>query len=59
MAKTINIGIAYYQEQMIEIKKKEQSLKDSVLNISHDLRTPLTSMIGYLQLLNDNNLTDE
>lgn len=59
LAETINIGITYYQEQMIDIKKKEQSLKDSVLNISHDLRTPLTSIIGYLQLLNDGNLTAE
>lgn len=51
LTKTINEGISYYQSKMIEVKRKEQILKDSILNISHDLRTPLTSIIGYLQIL--------
>ena len=34
-------------------------LKDAVTNISHDLRTPLTAICGYLELLNDENKSAE
>ena len=33
-----------------EGKEKEKALRDSVSMISHDMRTPLTSVIGYLQI---------
>ena len=34
-----------------EIRKKEDELKENISCLSHDLRTPLTSIRGYLQLL--------
>jgi signal transduction histidine kinase len=34
-----------------DVEKKEQALKDLVTNLSHDIRTPLTSLDGYFQLL--------
>ena len=34
-----------------EIQKKENELKENISCLSHDLRTPLTSIRGYLQLL--------
>lgn len=34
-----------------EQKKSEQMKVDLITNVSHDLKTPLTSMIGYIDLL--------
>lgn len=31
--------------------KSEKDLKDTITNLSHDIRTPLTSMDGYFQLM--------
>lgn len=39
--------------------KDEEFLKDSVANISHDLRTPLTVILGHLQLLERSDLSKE
>lgn len=47
------------KENQLSVKKKEQELKDEIANISHDLRTPLTSMKGYLRLLEDKDITEE
>lgn len=35
----------------LESKKNEDYLKETITNLSHDIRTPLTSMDGYFQLL--------
>ena len=40
-------------------REQEQSIRRQISNISHDLRTPLTSILGYLQLLEGDALTPE
>lgn len=47
-------------DYLIKKEKKINRLKNELItNVSHDLRTPLTSMIGYLQLIEDNHYKDE
>jgi signal transduction histidine kinase len=59
LGKVINKGIEYHNMQVIEITKKEAMLKDMILNISHDLRTPLTAIMGYIQLLQESDMGEE
>ncbi|MDO4488337.1 MAG: HAMP domain-containing sensor histidine kinase [Eubacteriales bacterium] len=51
MAESIN----HMQEDLKELlrleREAEQQKTDLITNIAHDLRTPLTSIIGYLELL--------
>ena len=37
----------------IELKKADKMQKDLIANISHDLRTPLTMIIGYAEVMRD------
>ncbi|MEH7413808.1 HAMP domain-containing sensor histidine kinase [Neobacillus drentensis] len=40
--------------EMIERQRQAEKLKDELItNVSHDLRTPLTSIMGYLRLVKD------
>ena len=41
------------------LRSREESLRRQIANVSHDLRTPLTSLLGYLQLLGSENLSQE
>jgi signal transduction histidine kinase len=39
------------QETVEQNKRTEESRKKMISNISHDLRTPLTSMLGYMEII--------
>ena len=39
------------RHSMIQIKRLNKNFRDSITNISHDLRTPLTTAGGYVQML--------
>ena len=47
------------QQERADYRRKEQELRRQIANVSHDLRTPLTSILGYLQLLEGDNLPPE
>lgn len=55
-ADQINQLIHLYKENEHYLEKRETQLKEEITNISHDLRTPLTSIKGFSQLLLDENL---
>lgn len=59
LANTLNKSLKELRELELEYKQGNQELKTSITNISHDLRTPLTSIRGYLDLMDNNNLTDK
>ena len=44
------------QAEYADYRRKEQELRRQIANVSHDLRTPLTSILGYLQLLEQEEL---
>lgn len=41
------------REAEIEARRGEDALKETITNISHDIRTPLTSLDGYFQMLSN------
>lgn len=43
-----------YQKQIAQLKKADIANKQILTNLSHDVRTPLASLIGYLEALNHN-----
>lgn len=51
LAARINAELRLLRKERRCYQQGNQELKDSVTNISHDLRTPLTAICGYLNLL--------
>jgi len=51
LANAINIQLRKLREERHRFKQGDTELKNAVTNISHDLRTPLTAICGYLDLL--------
>lgn len=52
LAKDINTMSERIRENYEKEKKQEESKNELIVAVSHDLKTPLTSIIGYLELLN-------
>ena len=55
----INSLIDKFQELNTDKISNEESRKRMISNISHDLRTPLTSMLGYMELIFEDKNLDE
>lgn len=51
LAKNINDELKKLRADRRKFLQGDNELKDAVTNISHDLRTPLTAICGYLDLL--------
>ncbi len=47
----INNVISEAKEAKVDYKNKSEQLKKMITNISHDLRTPLTSALGYIDIM--------
>lgn len=55
LAAELNILIKEMNEQKLRYTQGDKALKENVTNISHDIRTPLTAISGYLELLKKEN----
>lgn len=56
---TINAALWSIRKERITYEEREVQFQKQIENISHDLRTPLTSMLGYLKLLDSSKLEEE
>ena len=59
LAININDNLIDLRKQTIQFKSGNQELKKLITNISHDLRTPLTSIKGYIDLVQQENLSSK
>ena len=53
---TLNKYLEVAQKEKIKYIRREKSIRNEIEHISHDLRTPLTSMLGYLEFLDNENI---
>lgn len=55
----INEIVYLYEEKLIEFRKMENANNQLLTSLSHDIRTPLTSIIGYTDAIKKELLKDE
>lgn len=55
----INRLIKRYREEETILKNENRIYRESITSISHDIRTPLTSAKGYLQMLQKEEVSEE
>ncbi|MCC5911880.1 MAG: PAS domain-containing protein [Clostridiaceae bacterium] len=56
---TRTIGLVTLMEDITEIRKLEKMRSDFVANVSHELKTPLTSISGFVETLKTGDIEDE
>lgn len=49
----LNIELKELRNQRLQYENGNQELKKTITNISHDMRTPLTAINGYIDLIKD------
>ena len=56
---TINDILDKQKKVVMLSEKSNREFRQAITNISHDLRTPLTSAIGYIQMIKSGNIPDD
>ena len=57
LVNNLNKDLKYLRKLKLEYINGNQNLVNVITNMTHDIRTPLTAIRGYLDLLETNNLT--
>ena len=55
----INVMLKEIRQIRAVYKQKNHDLEQMITNISHDLRTPLTSAMGYINIIQNSEMSDE
>lgn len=59
LAVEINDYISSYYMELENLKSNSKEIRNEITHLSHDLRTPLTSILGYMELLYDEEMTKD
>ncbi|WP_438572821.1 histidine kinase dimerization/phospho-acceptor domain-containing protein, partial [Clostridium sp.] len=59
LANNINTLVERMENAVEEERRSEKTKNELITNVSHDLRTPLTSIIGYLNIVDNDRYRDE
>ena len=59
LASAINTQLRILRQEHLRYHQGDTELKNAVTNISHDLRTPLTAICGYLDMMEKTELSEQ
>ena len=59
LAAALNRELRSLRAARLRYRQGDRELKDAVTNVSHDIRTPLTAICGYLELLEREDLSPD
>ena len=59
LAEGLNVQLRQMQRERQRFCQGDAELKEAITNISHDLRTPLTAICGYLDLLKQEEMSEK
>ena len=54
----LDVALEIEKKSLEKVSRSDQLRVDLITNVSHDLKTPLTSMVGYIDLIRKEELSD-
>lgn len=54
----LDVALEIEKKSLEKVSRSDQLRVDLITNVSHDLKTPLTSMVGYIELIRKEELDD-
>ena len=54
----LDVALEIEKKSLEKVSRSDQLRVDLITNVSHDLKTPLTSMVGYIELIRKEEISD-